>query len=594
MYLAYFGLQQKPFLITPDPRFLYPSAGHQEALAHLRYGLEREGGFLLLTGEVGTGKTTLCRLFMDDLPGHFRLAYLLNTKLDSVGVLAGICRELDIAGAGDCDANTLVERIYDNLLQTHSAGQRTLVVIEEAQNLSADVLETLRLLTNLETSATKLLHILLIGQPELLETLRQPGLRQLNQRVVSRSHLGALQRHELRPYFRHRLEMAGTRRPLFSDGALAIIYRHTGGIPRLLNLLAEHCLMGAYAQDQSQVTRKIARRAAVELSATLQQPAPAPPAGGLRRPRAFAAGVFGVLAVSAALWLWQSGTVDGLFPAALPPTAVEASLPIQAAGPEPLKRAVEHSDGELGEAVPATVAESRAQAMKPAPETASPPRASADALEPRANAYQRLLAAWDVTASAGNEDQLCEAAARHDLLCARSRLDSARQLLSLPGPAVVKVHNRLDSIDIYLLKAEAGELTLANSVEDRRVTIRDLEDVLVPEVVALWRPPLGYSEPLTAGEHNPPLVERLVAWLGAAGYLPDNLVAGGVYSDYLASRVKAFQRDHNLAVDGILGQQTLLLLQQYGPDRGDGGALDRRAVLESSSGPEAAGATGEN
>ncbi|MGV6807983.1 MAG: ExeA family protein, partial [bacterium] len=279
MYLAHFGLFKKPFLISPDPEFLYPSPGHQEAFAHLRYGLQREGGFLVLTGEVGTGKTTLCRLLIEQLPEQFRLAYILNAQLDSLGLLRSICKELQIqTNEQSDDLNSYVEALYETLLKGYSNNQKTLIIIEEAQNLDPRVLETLRLLTNLETNTTKLLHILLIGQPELLDVLARPQLRQLNQRVVSRFHLSALSRKEVDLYVAHRLATACTRdgrsSAVFDNSALSAIYRHSKGIPRLINLLAEQALIAAYAENKSSVDGALVNRATKEALGEVRRKSP--------------------------------------------------------------------------------------------------------------------------------------------------------------------------------------------------------------------------------------------------------------------------------------------------------------------------------
>ena len=207
LYLNHFGLQREPFSIVPDPSFLYPSPQHRQAVAHLKYGLDREGGFILLTGEVGTGKTTLTRILLKSLPAHIRVAYVLNSKLESSDLLASICHELNIAlldQEGISHTKICTDAIYRDLLAAHADGKKTLIVVEEAQNLNFDVLESLRLLSNLETETHKLLHILLVGQPELLPILAKTDLRQLNQRVVARFHLQPLDKTEIANYINYR------------------------------------------------------------------------------------------------------------------------------------------------------------------------------------------------------------------------------------------------------------------------------------------------------------------------------------------------------------------------------------------------------
>ena len=248
MYQQYFQFTRLPFTISPDPSFLYPSHQYQDALAHLTYGMQREGGFILLTGEVGTGKTTICRTFLQQLDDSVRVAYVLNTKLDAEDVLASICTELGVnCESGKHSPRYYIELLNVELLQAHSNGQKTLVVIEEAQNLSADVLETLRLLSNLETNTHKLLHILLVGQPELLDILAQKELRQLNQRVVSRFHLLPLEKDDVANYVNHRLHRAGAKGSLFDSACISVLFRLTGGVPRLINLVCQHSLLATYS-----------------------------------------------------------------------------------------------------------------------------------------------------------------------------------------------------------------------------------------------------------------------------------------------------------------------------------------------------------
>ena len=266
-YLDYFGLEREPFTIAPDPSLLYPSHCHREAVAHLRYGLECEGGFILLTGEVGTGKTTLTRMLLSTLASEVRVAYLLHSQYAADDLLASLLQELSIElpKPGPISfSKQCIDLLYENLLAAHSAGKKTLVVIEEAQNLSTELLEMLRLLSNLETDRSKLLHILLVGQPELLEHLAQPELRQLNQRVVSRFDLQPLAANDLEAYLDHRLRAVGAQRKLFSSDAAHALAKLTGGIPRKINLIAQQALIAAYATGADQITAALVRMAASE------------------------------------------------------------------------------------------------------------------------------------------------------------------------------------------------------------------------------------------------------------------------------------------------------------------------------------------
>ena len=268
IYLNHFGLNCEPFSIVPDPGFLYPSSHHRQAVAHLKYGLDREGGFILLSGEVGTGKTTLTRTMLKRLPAHVRVAYVLNSKLQVTDVLASICHELsiDIPKTTDLSfAKACIDALNQNLIEAHAEGKKTLVVIEEAQNLSAEVLETLRLLSNLETTTHKLLHILLVGQPELLEILAQKEQRQLNQRVVSRFHLLPLEKTDLANYVNHRLHCAGASRVIFENAAMSALFRLTKGVPRLINLICHHSLLAAYATGKKTVAASLVKKAAREI-----------------------------------------------------------------------------------------------------------------------------------------------------------------------------------------------------------------------------------------------------------------------------------------------------------------------------------------
>ena len=272
MYSQFFGLQREPFSIAPDPRYLFMSERHREALAHLLYGVRGGGGFVLLTGEIGAGKTTVCRCFLEQVPRKCNVAYIFNPRQTVEELLKSICDEFRIpvettpAGA---TTKTYVDALNEFLLRTHAVGQNNVLIIDEAQMLSADVLEQLRLLTNLETSERKLLQIILIGQPELRELLARPELEQLAQRVTARYHLEALTEQETAQYIRHRLSVAGlTGAVPFDAQAVARIHRLSRGVPRRINLLCDRALLGAYAGGKASADHTIVDKAAAEVLGT--------------------------------------------------------------------------------------------------------------------------------------------------------------------------------------------------------------------------------------------------------------------------------------------------------------------------------------
>ena len=268
MYLSYFDLQQAPFSITPDPEFVYLSEKHQESLAHLIYGVTRGGGagFVQLTGEVGTGKTTVSRLFLQKLPEDTQAALILNPNVTPVELLETIFKELKISTRGiKGKLNAMVDKLNQALLDWWAAGKNTLVIIDEAQNIPRDTLEQLRMLTNLETDQQKLLQIILIGQPELKQLMQRKDLRQLAQRITSRFHLQPLSEQETLAYIKHRIQVSGGAADLFSQRAAQLIYRQTQGIPRLINVLSDRALLVAFAAEDPQVRSKHVRQAIAEV-----------------------------------------------------------------------------------------------------------------------------------------------------------------------------------------------------------------------------------------------------------------------------------------------------------------------------------------
>jgi general secretion pathway protein A len=266
MYTEYFGFKELPFSIAPDPRFLFMSSQHREALAHLVYGINVEGGFVLLTGEVGTGKTTVCRCLLGQLPENTDIAFILNPKMSVEELLAAVCDELGIRYTdGNRSIKVFIDRINSYLLAAFAKGRKTVLILEEAQNLSTDVLEQVRLLTNLETDRQKLLKIIMIGQPELRDILSRPDMRQLSQRITARYHIGPLPKAEVSAYVDHRLSSAGVRRKLFPGSIINKLYRLSHGVPRVINVICDRALLGTYVQGSNSVDRKTLVRAAREV-----------------------------------------------------------------------------------------------------------------------------------------------------------------------------------------------------------------------------------------------------------------------------------------------------------------------------------------
>jgi general secretion pathway protein A len=265
MYTEHFGLTEKPFSISPDPRYLYLSQRHADALAHLIYGISESGGFIQLTGEVGTGKTTLIRSLLEQLPDKTEIALVLQPQLSTLEFLKAICQELRIEPPANETVKSLIDSLNEKLLEAHAQDCRIVLIVDEAQTLSPELLEQVRLLTNLETAKRKLLQIILIGQPELRELLDRPEMRQIAQRITGRYHLEPLTAQDARIYIRHRLRVAGTQAEVFSEGAVRQLFRLSGGIPRLINVIADRALLAAYTREEHHIGSSLVRRAAFEV-----------------------------------------------------------------------------------------------------------------------------------------------------------------------------------------------------------------------------------------------------------------------------------------------------------------------------------------
>ena len=267
MYCPFYGFRESPFTITPNPRFLFLSARHREALAHLVYAVENRAGFVQLTGEVGTGKTTLLRSFLNrlDADGH-KTALIFNPCLSSLELLQSINREFGLAGETGSRLE-LLQTLNAFLLEQKTAGRSVVLVMDEAQNLSPEVLEHIRLISNLETETDKLIQIVLSGQPELLSLLARKELRQLNQRITVRYHLHPMDFESTRSYIEHRMELAGRHRAAeFSGAALKRIYRFSGGVPRLVNIACDRSLLVGFTEENRAISGAMAAQAIGEVS----------------------------------------------------------------------------------------------------------------------------------------------------------------------------------------------------------------------------------------------------------------------------------------------------------------------------------------
>ena len=270
MYLDYYGLKEPPFNITPNPRFLFFSAKHREAFNHLLYGIRERKGFIQLTGEVGAGKTTLCRALLAELGPSFSTALILNPVLDADLLVKAIAVELNLQVKGLDRLDTVAE-INRFLLQQVEQGKDTVLIIDEAQNLTLELLEHVRMLSNLETDERKLLQIVLMGQPELRDRLNDHGLRQLRQRITIRYHLNPLRRNEIGQYVQHRLHVSGANgAPYFSTPAVWLIYRYSRGIPRLVNALCDKCLLAGFVEQRDKIDYQIVRRSIRELEGVVE------------------------------------------------------------------------------------------------------------------------------------------------------------------------------------------------------------------------------------------------------------------------------------------------------------------------------------
>ena len=513
MYNQFFSLKQSPFSIAPDPRYLFMSERHREALAHLLYGVGSGGGFVLLTGEIGAGKTTVCRCFIEQIPANTRLAYIFNPKLTVEELLLSICDEFRITlappGPGPVSIKSYVDAINADLLASHARGKNSVLIIDEAQNLSADVLEQLRLLTNLETSERKLLQIILIGQPELRTMLARPELEQLAQRVIARYHLGSLSEAETGSYIAHRMAVAGgiAVQP-FKAALVPRIHQITHGVPRRINLLCDRALLGAYVENSRDVTRTILRQAAAEVF-TVQ------PAARSAQPRwpLLAGGAIAALAVTAAA-AWQLA-------------------PDRAAPAKPVPRLV-------GPAAQAVVA------------AAVTPLAQAD----QQRALRELALMWGPPLPEG---EACQAGQKAGLRCYEGR-GGLYELRQLDRPAVLTLRDGANVSYALLAAMDNNSVTLVANGKRQKLDVASLALRFDGAYTTWWKMPRAFRDQVGAGEQGPDVdwIAQRLSRLSSVIAPPNNHAFDGKTLELL----RRFQQQENLKADGVAGPRTFMRLNQ--------------------------------
>jgi len=537
MYYQYFGLNEAPFSIAVNPRYLFMSARHRDALAHLLYVVGAGGGLILLTGEVGTGKTTINRCLLEQLPHDTDIAIILNPALDALELLATACDELGIEhDADNRSLKSLTDKLHTFLLENYGRGRKTVLMIDEAQHLDFEVLEQIRLLTNLETNEEKLLQIILIGQPELAQMLARPELRQLNQRITARYNLEPLNLAETGAYIRHRLQVAGMTadREIFPSSVVRGIYRETRGIPRLINLLCDRMLLGAYGRNRARVDRALLRLAVQEVMGEERTD------GGQWRWSWVAAALL-VLGLGG-WWIdWQEAG-----PAALeePPAQVSSRVsPAAATAPESISPAFASRE-------PATAAASRSP-----PPVATP---LSSWLLPPAEASALL---WSLYSPEPVPADPCPEAVIAGVACVQADASTWEALYQLDRPLLLEMitPDRF-SAAVLLLGVEGRQAWVSTGKSTLRVNLGDLGPHWSGGYRFLWHPPEGYQNPLSLGDSG--AVVESVAQLFARLDDQPRALAGMTFNEALRERVRLFQRHEGLDDDGVVGVQTLLKLNE--------------------------------
>jgi general secretion pathway protein A len=531
MYTEHFGLNEKPFSISPDPRYLYLSQRHADALAHLIYGVSESGGFIQLTGEVGTGKTTLIRSLLGQLPEQTEIALILNPKLSTKQFLQAICQELRVPCARRDSGKALIDKLNEKLLELHADGRRAVLIVDEAQTMSPDLLEQVRLLTNLETEKRKLLQIILIGQPELREILGRSKMRQVAQRITGRYHLEPLSAPDSAVYVSHRMKVAGGRAEIFSKRAIRKLYRLSRGVPRLINVIADRALLAAYARDESRVDAGLVGRAADEVLGRQRS---------MRWPWAAAIAGFALIGWGLTLLKWpdlmdriEGGETRGL--AAAAPTADGTDSAYPAVTVPPVSNGMPAADS-LAELLAAEIA-------------------TAD------DALTDLFGLWAADYSVGG-GPACDQATAQGLRCFRLSGGSISELRAIDRPAMLELATPKGSRHhLVLLGLDDTHALVSIAGTRRRIPISDLTLFTHGEQLVLFRPAISdESGSLAEGARGAGVV-WLRASLASIGQDPGQSGEPDLFDSGLAAVVADYQRAHGLLVDGVVGDRTLISLQ---------------------------------
>jgi len=533
MYLRYFGLDEAPFSITPDPAFVFLSPRHRDALAHLLYGIGQggSGGFVQLTGEVGTGKTTLCRCLLEQIPEGTHIALLLNPLVTPRELLAAVSEELKIDISESIDSTRLlVDGLNRYLLDAHGRGERVVVVIDEAQNLSPEALEQVRLLTNLETSKEKLLQIVLLGQPELRELLQRRNLRQLAQRITARYHLSPLGPKDTHLYIRHRMQIAGAQRSPFRHSAMNALYQRSRGVPRLINIIADRSLVAAFAKERMDVTAAMVHAAANEVQLGERQ---------VKRVR----------------WPWLVGTVAVLAVVALAVTSLSdsrfpADKPRVQSNPTTL-RAVEEEQVAQAAAMPP------ADSGPIAGSTDQEPVAALDSgwLKNHQHVvWQGLAEIWHQPGAAFAIQAACNGDNSRGYACLRDQ-GSWSKIKHLGLPVVLVLQQETPS---YLLLHGADNDRLLVGTSDQLLTVsRDtVESRWLGAYLVAWPQAPGWPAVVGQGDTGPAVATIMEMAARVDVPYDGEQVFDAVFENWL----KSFQLRNGLEADGIVGRNTLLHL----------------------------------